>query len=681
MNRFSSALKKTPQQAVIGIIGILIATLFHVTGFLNVWEAKTWDWRARFLASPGKATDQIRIILLDQQSLDWIQKESHLTWPWPREVYAAIIDFCSRSKARAVGFDVLFLEPSPYGVSDDENFGKALSSFGHVAGAVFLSNQNNEKKVAFPIPEIRTNLAQFGHVNHLPDPDAIFRQALLFIHLDDRIIPCLALGVILAEKRLDFNPGSDQLNTDFNRMQPDKKGSAILKYRGPISIYNPISAASIIQSEIRIREGMPPTISLDTLKDKYVFFGFSAPGLMDLRPTPVGNIYPGVGIHATVLDNYLSNDFIAKTPVALAVLMISFFSIISGSLIIRFQKPLMSLLLGILFILSPIGIAVAGYVSGIWIPLMDLEVAGLIPLSLGILSNYAMEGRQKRYIKKAFAQYLSPKVIEQLVQNPGQLKLGGERKPLSIFFSDLQGFTSISERLTPEELTHFLNTYLSEMTEIIHQEEGTVDKYEGDAIIAFWNAPVAVWDHAVRAVKAALRCQSRLSEIAPMLRNKVKSDLVMRIGINTGEAVVGNMGSQSRFDYTVLGDAVNLASRLEGVNKEFGTRILISKATADLLTGDFFCREIGRVAVVGRKEPVTVFEPMFLEAYNLRKNILNIFAEGLGFFYSGSVDKAFPIFSSLGKSDPPAMAYAKRCKEVNLSDRDSWQGIWVMTRK
>ncbi|MBN2060002.1 MAG: adenylate/guanylate cyclase domain-containing protein, partial [Deltaproteobacteria bacterium] len=193
--------------------------------------------------------------------------------------------------------------------------------------------------------------------------------------------------------------------------------------------------------------------------------------------------------------------------------------------------------------------------------------------------NYTIKGRQKRYIKNVFKQYLSPAVIERLVENPDKLALGGEMRELSIFFSDIQGFTGISEQLSPPELTALLNDYLSAMTDIILAEGGTIDKYEGDAIIAFWNAPLDVPDHAKRAVRSALLCGRKLSELRPGFRKRIGTDIYARIGINTGQVVVGNMGSNQRFDYTFLGDAGNLASRLEGVNKQFSTYLMVSEYT------------------------------------------------------------------------------------------------------
>lgn len=714
MSAFLSVRKKVLQAILTGIAGICVALFFHFSGMLESWETKTWDWRVRLLASPGKATEEIRIILLDQNSLDWAQKENGISWPWPREIYTSIVNFCSRSGARSLAFDVLFLEPSSYGVQDDEILGKAVRSFGRVAGAAFFSVRSGKEsqwpsdypvpmfeinrikkwngvgiskilsytKASLPISEIGKNLAVIGHVNHFSDPDALFRRAYLFAVFDNRLVPSLGLGLIEVEKG-NQTPQFEQDGLFFHgkQIRLDRNGAAILRFRGPISVYSPVSAASVIQSEIRIREGKEPTIPLELFKNKYILFGFSAPGLLDLRPTPVATVYPGVGIHATMLDNFLSEDFMREMPAPLILLLVFILSLSCGGLIARLRGPACSLSLGVLYIAVPVGIAIGGYRLGIWIPLLVLESAGITPIIFGVLVNYASEGRQKRFIKKAFNQYLSPKVIDQLVRNPERLKLGGERKTLSIFFSDLAGFTSISETLKPEDLTRFLNEYLSAMTDLIHEEEGTVDKYEGDAIIAFWNAPLDVPDHAVRAVRAALNCQDRLVKMTPIFNKYLEADLIVRIGINTGEAVVGNMGSKNRFDYTMLGDAVNLASRLEGVNKDFGTHTLISKTTRDLLNNDFHCREIGKIMVVGRKRSITVYEPMFKEQFARQKEKFDEFSKGLQFFYQGTLDKARLLFSSIATHDPAAQAYVKRIDELETSSAKAWEGIWIMTKK
>jgi adenylate cyclase len=252
---------------------------------------------------------------------------------------------------------------------------------------------------------------------------------------------------------------------------------------------------------------------------------------------------------------------------------------------------------------------------------------------------------------------------------------------LSIFFSDLEGFTGISEGLEPEALTALLNDYLSAMTDIIHEEGGTVDKYEGDAIIAFWNAPLPQPDHALRCVRAALRCQERLAGMRPAFRERIGRDLRMRIGINSGPAVVGNMGSRTRFDYTMLGDAVNLASRLEGINKQFGTYTVIAQATLDLLGGVVAVRELARVAVVGRREAVRIFEPMTAGEHAAREEDLRVFAAGLAEFYRGRFAEAERVFAEIADRDAAARAYGAKSRALAERPPEGWDGVWVVTTK
>jgi len=330
----------------------------------------------------------------------------------------------------------------------------------------------------------------------------------------------------------------------------------------------------------------------------------------------------------------------------------------------------------------PAAASVAAQAGGVILPLVPGEAGSLVAMSVSVLIAYATEGRQKRFIKNAFKQYLSPQVIEQLIADPGKMRLGGEKRVLSIFFSDLQGFTGISEGLSPEALTALLNEYLSAMTDIILESGGTVDKYEGDAIIAFWNAPVDQPDHAARCLTATLACQRALAAMRPDVARRIGKQLLMRVGVNTGAAVVGNMGSGKRFDYTMLGDAVNLAARLEGVNKQFGTYTMISKDTLEASGGVFPARELARVAVVGRKEPVTVYEPMEAEEFEARKPVLDIFAQGLALFYQGEFADALAVFEQVKDADPPAAHYLAKCRSLIASPPDGeWKGVWVMTEK
>jgi adenylate cyclase len=417
------------------------------------------------------------------------------------------------------------------------------------------------------------------------------------------------------------------------------------------------------------------------LKGKHVLFGFSATGLLDLRSTPMGGVSPGVLVNATALDNLLSGDFLRAAPAWSDAAATLLFAVLGGLGVALLSSLWGAVAVSAATLAAPVALGSGLYLQGVRAG-MAAQLAGcLAALFLAGTWKYATEGRRKRFIKAAFKQYLSPKVIDQLLQHPERLSLGGERRELTIFFSDLEGFTTISEGLSPEDLTGMLNDYLSAMTDIIHYYEGTVDKYEGDAIIAFWNAPVDQPGHALLAVRAALACQAKLAEMRPALRERTRTDVFMRIGLNTGPAVVGNLGSRERFDYTMLGDAVNLAARLESVNKQFGTYTMISRATLDLLGGEIPARELSSLRVVGKQEAVTVYEPMPADEYEERRDDLSVFAEGLALFRSGDFTPAAARFRSIALRDPAAERYAAKCAELAGDPPGHWDGIWNMTGK
>jgi adenylate cyclase len=715
MLELSPTIKKLMQGLLAALIGSAVAFGLWLPGWLDTWEAKTWDKRVNLLAKPGKATEKINIILLDQDSLDWGNRENGLAWPWPREIYSAVISFCKRNGAKVLAFDVLFTEPSKYGVDDDRSLGLAIAGFSGFVGSVFVSQTigmerlwpgiipepkfriNGMKKwliesgardinyhrASFPVLEIAANVSVLANVHLDPDQDSIYRRGTFFSVFDGKVLPSLGFGAYLAANsntKMSIVPGF--LSVNDRTIPIDGEGRAILNFRGPSGTHKAFSAAAIIQSELRYRNGEPQTIKeTEAFRDSYVLFGMSAPGLFDLRPSPVSGVYPGVEIHATMLDNLLSNDFISTVPVSVLVALTLLMSLLAGvgtSYVSGIFKS--SMVYAATFTL-PVAVCLIAYTQGIWLPLVVQEVAVTITLLGAGLIYYAMEGRQKIFIKNAFKQYLSPTVIEELIQHPERLKLGGERRDLSIFFSDLEGFTSISEGLEPEVLTALLNEYLTAMTDIIQEEGGTVDKYEGDAIIAFWNAPLQQADHAGRCVRSAMRCQAKLAEMKPSIRERIGRDLRMRIGINSGPAVVGNLGSHSRFDYSMLGDAVNLAARLEGINKQFGTYTIISEATRERMAEAFPVREISRVAVVGRKDPVTVYEPLAFEEFAAKEKQLALFSDGLSAFYGGRFAVAMEIFAGIKDRDPAAASYVEKCRSLLDHPPEKWDGVWVITSK
>ncbi|MGZ7065419.1 MAG: adenylate/guanylate cyclase domain-containing protein, partial [Candidatus Aminicenantales bacterium] len=301
-------------------------------------------------------------------------------------------------------------------------------------------------------------------------------------------------------------------------------------------------------------------------------------------------------------------------------------------------------------------------------------LAGFVTASL---LNYGVEGRQRRFIKSVFRFYLSPDVIERVLDNPDLLRLGGERRDITAFFSDVAGFTSISEKLGPEDLVGLLNAFLTEMTDTILDSGGTLDKYEGDAIIAFWNAPLDQPDHALRAARAALTCQARLAELRGEFKRRSGHEIRMRIGLNSGPAVVGNMGSERRFDYTAIGDTMNLASRLEGVCKQYGIFTLVSEETEARIRESIVTREVDMIRVVGKAKPVRVFE-LIGEKGRVgadRLEEIRRFHQALEEYRERRWSQASALFEALA-ADPVAKTYAGRCRIFEASPPpDGWDGV------
>ncbi len=711
----SSRGKQIIRGGAIGILAAALSLLLWHFEFLDRWEAAAWSWRVRWFARPGPETSRIKLILLDQASLDWGKNQLGLSWPWPREVYGPLIDFCGRGGAKAVAFDVLYTEPSDrHSVGQDIALGEAIGGSPPFVAALALSRSagggsewpeavsdpaweiadlaewlTGERKrslvyprASFPIPEVADNAVLLGSVTEEPDFDAIFRRAALFSVFGGRAIPTMGMAAFLApriERGVELSLTDGGLRIEEISIPLDREGKALLRYRGKAGVYDPLSAAGVIQSELLIREGAQPLIDPEILRDCYVLFGFSAPGLLDLRSTPLSPVAPGVLIHAVVLDNLLSGDFLRQCSPLAVILSVLLFSLLAAGTLSLTARAGQGGVLALVFLPLPWIAGCAAYGAGYWWPIVAGEAAIVLSLGGALLVNYAVEGRQKAFIKGAFKYYLSSAVIERLIEDPSQLRLGGERKELSIFFSDIQKFSTFSERLDPETLIAFLNDFLSDMTEIILAEGGTLDKYIGDAIVAFWNAPLDQEDHAVRAVRAALNCQRKLAERRQEFKERTGVDLFMRIGVHTGEVVVGNMGSRERFDYTVLGDAANLASRLEGANKAFGTYLMVSENTWKKTGGAFVGRELGKIRVVGRQTPVRVFQPWGEKGEKLPPE-WDWSVRGIELCYRGFWSEALEILGKL-EDDPPSRIYAERCRELIAAPDSRWDGIYNLTEK
>ena len=701
------------QVLLIGLVAAALALLASARRWLDPLEFGTWSWRVHQFAQPSPSTPKISIILLDQASLDWGATESGWSWPWPRSVYGALLDFVQRGQPRAVAFDVLFTEFSSYEVADDEALGAAIARAQPFVGATYLGREARQTMVwpevlqrprpwldgleawlnaeraeklvepgaAFPVFYISTNATLLANVNDGPDRDGVFRRATLFRVFDGEAVPSLGLATFRAahpEVPLALEPG--RLRVGARVLPVDDQGRITLRFRGGIDTYPVYNAASVIQSEMRLQSGETPALSPDIFKDHYVFFGFSAPGLKDLRPTPVAGNYPGVGIHVTMLDNLLEADALRDPPgwlVGLATLLLAWVGA-AGTLYSR--KAWQSVVAFLVVLAIPVALGFVGYALGAWWPMASGLTGAGLALVCGVIVSYATEGRQKRFIKSAFKQYLGETVIDEIIADPSRLKLGGEKKELTMFFSDLEKFSSFSEKLDPPQLIELLNIYLSDVGRVLMEEGAYLDKFIGDAIVAFWNAPVPQADHALRAVRAALRCQRLLAgKQAEYVERAAGMPVRMRIGLNTGQVVVGNMGSADRFNYTMLGDAANLASRLEGANKAFGTYLMVSETTWSQLGGAVPGRELARIRVVGRKNPVLVYEPLALPG-EPAPTWLPTYEKGLACVRERQWSAAAELFATLS-GDAAASVYAKRCRALAEGIEADWDGVWNLTEK
>jgi len=711
--------KKVVYGLLAGVLAAACVGGLDRTGLTQRWNNPMSDWRARLLAKPSAATDKVKLILVDQYSLDWVSQNLQIkAWPWPREFYVPILDYLKRNGAKTVVFDVLYTEPSAYGVEDDESLGAAAGRFGNFVGSVFLGKTTDQVEqwpsfakpnpiriqgleswlnahseaasdlvsvgAAFPVPELTTHAAWLANVREVPDGDGVFRRAAPFRLFDGQVLPSLGFAGWLAgleEKPVEAAIKPDELMVGGGRIPLDAQGRMILRFRGKSGTHQAFNAAEVIQSEMRLQEGRPPTIQDGSIfKDKYVVFGFSAPGLKDLRPTPMGGDYPGPEIYATMLDDLLAGDFLQDVPFSVVWSFILILACVAGVSAATSRNGWQSALAALVLIPLPTLVGLWAWKEGYVLPLAGSSIGVVIALLGGAVVNFVLEGHQKMFIKGAFKHYLSADVIEQIMRDPSSLKLGGERRELTIFFSDLEGFSTISEGLEPEELTHLLNDYLTDMTDIIMEEGGTLDKYEGDAIIAFWNAPLAQSDHAVRAVRASVRCQQKLAGRRAEFQERTGAVMKMRIGLNTGPVVVGNMGSRERFDYTVLGDAANLASRLEGANKALGTYLMIAESTWSQTHGAFPGRELGSLRVVGRKTPVRVYEAMGLEGGEAGESE-RAFEGALAQVGEGRWAEAATAFEGLG-DEAAAKTYAAKCRSLSAAGPDAqWDGIWNLTEK
>ena len=478
----------------------------------------------------------------------------------------------------------------------------------------------------------------------------------------------------------------DGLRTGTHRIPLDSQGNFLLTFYGGQGNFPRYSAFNVIQSYVALQEEAEPVYRPEIFKDQIVFVGYTAPGLFELKPTPVSSVYPGMAIHATLVANLLQQDFRQRIqPAALLALAAGVTLVTSITVLLVSNLWLLGLYtmayaagLGLLVVLS--------FWQNLWVDGILLGTSLGLAFALSTAFSYATEGRQRRQIKSMFAHYMSDVLIQDLLKHPDKLRLGGEKRQLTVFFSDLAGFTTLSEKLPPEVVVKVLNRYLTAMTDIILASGGFIDKYEGDAIMAFWGAPVPQEDHAVRACLAALDNQHRLAELRQEFMAMGLPPVYARIGINTGEMIIGNMGSSQRFDFTVMGDSVNLASRLEGASKSYGTSILLSEETYRQAAAHVEARELDLLRVKGKDVPVRIYELLARkgELEETTCQVRELFAEALHAYRQQRWTEAIDRFrQALARApdDAPSQIFLQRCQVFVETPPSSWDGVYQLTSK
>ncbi len=523
-----------------------------------------------------------------------------------------------------------------------------------------------------------------GYFNMFPDSDGSVRRMPMVIACGSALFPPLALEaarhflshtqpIIEVDSR-----GIKDIRMGEKFIPTDPQGHLLINYCGPPKTFPHYSVAEIL------RNNFAP----GAFKDKVILVGATAVGIYDMRNTPVSPVFPGVEIHATVIDNILEGRFLKKPGWARIYDLLAIILLASGAgFMLACTGPLKGGISAAGLAFFHLGLSYFVFVShGIWLNVLYPLLALSMVYTLVTAHKYFSEQRERSRIKGAFSQYVPSQVVSQMLKHPDKLKLGGEKRDLTVLFSDIRGFTSLSEATSPEIMVSLLNEYLTVMTGIVFKHQGTLDKYMGDAIMAFYGAPISQEDHPERACQTALEMLDALAQLNEKWVMQGKPALDVGIGINTGYMMVGNMGSRQRFDYTVVGDAVNLGARLEGANKSYGTNILIGEATYIRIKDRFTCLEVDLVRVKGKNLPIRIYELLAHGPVDpaLGQSI-KMFHEALELYRSRRWDEAGRMFANILQNTPRlrvAEVYVKRCKYLRQKPPGQhWDGVFIMDAK
>ncbi|MBI2308645.1 MAG: adenylate/guanylate cyclase domain-containing protein [Rhodocyclales bacterium] len=742
-------MKKHLIQILLGL-AIMLAFLGHAGRFypiplVSVIDAFIYDARLR-LTMPGGVDDRVVILDIDEKSL-----AEGGRWPWSRDKMATLLDRLFDHYGVAVlGFDVVFAEPDEssglksleaigkrelkddagyqsalkglrQSLDYDRRFAEAMAKRPVVLGYYFtnMSNALTSGRLPEPVlapgtfkgrnlaittwngyganlPEYQTNAASAGHFVPLVDFDGISRRVPMLVEYQGAYYESLSLAMVrllLGMPKLvpgyadDGAPGSrDYAGLEWLEL-PTPRGTVRIPVDESVATLIPYRGRQGSFPYLPIADALHGRLPVEALKGKIVIVGTSTPGLMDLRATPVATSYPGVEIHANLVAGMLDGRIKLKPAYVLGaeVLMVALCGLILALLLPLFS-PLKASLLSFGVLLAAAGLNFVLWQSGLLIPLASTLLLILALYALSMSWGYFVESRAKRQLTGLFGQYVPPELVEEMSRDPENYSMEGRNEELTVLFSDVRSFTTISEGLDPKELTHLMNEYLGAMTAVIRRNRGTLDKYIGDAIMAFWGAPVADPEHARHAVLTALDMQRELRKLDEPFKARGWKPLYIGVGINTGTMTVGDMGSPVRQSYTVMGDAVNLGSRLEGITKQYGVGILVGETTRAAVK-DVVFRELDRVRVKGKDEPVAIYEPLGLVG-EVGKDVLDalkLWQQVLRLYRAQDWDQADVQLYNLTRQAPDCKLYQLYAERIAYYRQhppgEGWDGVTTFETK
>lgn len=730
---------------------VLLVLLGHAArvyefGFIHRLDAIFYDAKVR-LTMPQKVDERIVILDIDEKSLGEIGR-----WPWGRDRVAEFVrKLFDQHGIVLLGFDVVFAEPDESSglkvldrlargeLKDNVAFQAALQALrpqldhdGMLAQTLkgrpvilgyYLSGRSDGvssgalpppvlpagsfpgRNIPFTVwktyggnlPEFQSAAMSGGHFNPLVDFDGISRRVPLLAEYNGEYYEALSLAMLRAllgqPKVVPWFPedkwfaskdyqGMEAIDLPTSRgtlrIPVDENAAALIPYRGYQGSFRYYSLSDILADRIRPGE----------LKGKIALVGTTAPGLLDLRATPVGEAYPGVEIHANLIAGMLDGVVKHKPPYMLgAEVVLLLLAGVAMVFLMPLLSPLRATLASLLLLLFIVTVnLVFWHYGNLVLPLGAIVLMILALFALNMSYGYFVESRTKRQFTELFGQYVPPELVEEMSRNPESYSMDGRKAELSVLFSDIRGFTTISEGLGPDVLTHLMNEYLSAMTDVIRKNRGTLDKYIGDAIMAFWGAPVSDAEHARHAVLTAMQMQAALPAVNKAFAARGWPEIKIGVGVNTGEMTVGDMGSSVRKAYTVMGDAVNLGSRLEGITKQYGVGILVGESTRKAIK-DIVFREIDRVRVKGKEEPVAIFEPVGLEGEVSKADHeeLKLWNQALRHYRAQDWDQAEVTLLNLTRMAPERALYAKYMERVAHLRKEppeaDWKGVWKFETK